>query len=30
LPGDAWRAPETRLYGFTCEIFADPGFHDPK
>ena len=28
LPGDAWRAPETRIYGFTCEIFADPGFHD--
>ena len=30
LPGDAWKAPETRLYGFTCEVFADPGFHDPK
>ena len=30
LPGDAWNAPETHLYGFTCEVFAEPGFHQPK
>ena len=30
LPGDAWNAPETLIYGFTCEVFADPGFHDRK
>jgi AmmeMemoRadiSam system protein A len=23
LPGDAWRAPETLIYGFTCEIMAE-------
>lgn len=27
LSGDAWQAPGTRLFGFTCEVFADPGFH---
>src|SRR5215475_7174140 len=30
LPGEAWKAPETRLYGFTCEIIADPEFRDRK
>lgn len=30
LPGDAWMAPETRLFAFTCEVFAEPGFHQPK
>jgi len=30
LSGDAWKAPETHLYGFTCEVFAESGFHDPK
>jgi AmmeMemoRadiSam system protein A len=23
LEGDAWKAPETRIFSFTCEIFAD-------
>jgi AmmeMemoRadiSam system protein A len=23
LPGDAWRAPETQIYGFTCEIMVE-------
>jgi AmmeMemoRadiSam system protein A len=23
LPGDAWTIPETRIYGFTCEIMAE-------
>jgi len=27
LPKDAWKGPETRIFGFTCEVFADPGFH---
>jgi len=27
LPADAWQALGTRLLGFTCEVFADPGFH---
>ncbi|HTZ33566.1 MAG TPA: AmmeMemoRadiSam system protein A [Methylomirabilota bacterium] len=30
LPGDAWKAPGTRLCGFTCEVFADPTFHEPQ
>jgi uncharacterized protein len=30
LPGDAWKAPETRIFSFTCEIFADAGFHEQK
>jgi AmmeMemoRadiSam system protein A len=30
LPGEAWKAAETRIYGFTCEIFADPSFHSEK
>ena len=30
LAGDAWKGPETRILGFTCEIFADPGFHERK
>jgi len=30
LPGDAWKAPETRIFGFTCEIFAEAGFHEQK
>jgi len=27
LPPDAWRAHDARLFAFTCEVFADPGFH---
>ncbi|HEY6129460.1 MAG TPA: AmmeMemoRadiSam system protein A [Candidatus Acidoferrum sp.] len=23
LPRDAWRDPQTRIYGFTCEVFAE-------
>ena len=23
LPLDAWRAPETQIFGFTCEVFSD-------
>lgn len=23
LPGEAWKSPETRIYGFTCEIFGE-------
>lgn len=23
LPRDAWKEPETRLFGFTCEVFSD-------
>jgi uncharacterized protein len=23
LPRDAWRSPDTRIYGFTCDVFAD-------
>lgn len=23
LPEDAWKNPETRIYGFTCEVFGD-------
>ena len=23
LPSDAWKDPETRLFGFTCEVFSD-------
>lgn len=30
LQEDAWKAPETRILGFTCEIFSDPGFHEQK
>jgi len=30
LPYDAWKAPETRIYGFTCQVFADSGFHSAK
>jgi AmmeMemoRadiSam system protein A len=30
LPGDAWRAAATRIYGFTCEVFADPKFHQQE
>ena len=30
LPGDAWHASQTRLYGFTCEVFAEPGYHQEK
>jgi AMMECR1 domain-containing protein len=22
LPGEAWKDPETRIYGFTCEILS--------
>jgi AmmeMemoRadiSam system protein A len=24
LPRDAWRDPEARLFGFTCEVFSEP------
>jgi AmmeMemoRadiSam system protein A len=27
---DAWKDPHTLIFGFTCEIFADPSFHDQK
>jgi len=27
LPRDAWKEPETKLYGFRCEIIAEP--HNP-
>jgi len=23
LPGEAWKAPDTRIYGFTCEIMGE-------
>jgi AmmeMemoRadiSam system protein A len=23
LPADAWRQPETQIFGFTCEVFSD-------
>jgi uncharacterized protein len=23
LTRDAWKAPETRIYGFTCEVFSE-------
>ena len=23
LPPDAWRAPDTQIFGFTCEVFSD-------
>jgi uncharacterized protein (TIGR00296 family) len=23
LPRDAWRDPEARLFGFTCEVFSE-------
>ena len=23
LPRDAWRAPQTKIYAFTCEIFRE-------
>jgi len=23
LPGEAWKAPDTRIYGFTCEILGE-------
>jgi hypothetical protein len=25
LPRDAWKDPETKLYGFQCEIIAEAG-----
>jgi AmmeMemoRadiSam system protein A len=25
LPRDAWRAPQTKIYAFTCEIFREDG-----
>lgn len=28
LPRDAWRDPEAKVFGFTCEVFA--GKHDPR
>ena len=30
LPPDAWQAPESRILAFTCQVFADPAFHEPK
>ena len=30
LPEDAWKASETRIFGFTCEVFAEPSFREPK
>lgn len=30
LAAEAWKDSGTRIYGFTCEVFADPGFHDEK
>jgi uncharacterized protein len=30
LERDAWKAPETRIFSFTCEIFADAGFHEQE
>jgi len=30
LPGDAWKSAETRIFGFTCEVFSDPTFHEMK
>jgi AmmeMemoRadiSam system protein A len=32
IPADAWQRPETRLYAFTAQVFADlaPGVIDPR
>jgi AmmeMemoRadiSam system protein A len=27
LPRDAWRQPETRIFGFTCEVFSEERRH---
>jgi uncharacterized protein len=29
LPVDAWKAPDTRIYGFTCEIVAEEKIKKP-
>ncbi len=27
LPREAWRDPEARLFGFTCEVFSESSYH---
>ena len=28
LPSEAWRDPEARLFGFTCEVFSESAHHE--
>jgi AMMECR1 domain-containing protein len=30
LPRDAWHDPQTRIFGFTCEVFGEDSTPSPR